>query len=135
MTVVIPATFSLKNSTIKIGTNNFEATISGVAFVPTTAVSVWKGITPTAVYPTTGVTEWVANIDYAQDFATATSLSNYLLTNSGTTAVCDFYPIAGGVGYRATLLLVAGDIGTTGSDTATASVSLTVIGQPAVITP
>ena len=77
MAAVLPAPFALKNSTVKVGTDNYEASLSACLFTPTPVSTVWKGLTPTAVFPVAGNTTWTVQLDYPQDWATAASFSNY----------------------------------------------------------
>ena len=134
MTVIAPVINSMGAATLKIGSNNFEAAVSKAVLTPTTTISKFKGINGSTTRSAT-LPEWTLSLDFPQDFATATSLSNLLLNSTGTVVVADLYPIVGGPGYRQSILLVPGDIGGTVDATASASVTLEVIGQPVLITP
>jgi len=132
MAVIAPVINSMSNATFKVGSNNYEAAVSKVVLTPTVTVSKFKGING-ATTRTASLPEWVLSMDFPQDFATANSLSNFLLTNTGTTVSADLTPVVGGPGYRATILIVPGEIGGTVDNTSTSSVSLEVIGQPTLI--
>ena len=132
MAVIAPVINSMSNATFKVGANNYEAAVSKVVLTPTVTVSKFKGVNG-ATTRTASLPEWVLSMDFPQDFATATSLSNFLLTGTGTVVVADLTPVAGGPGYRASVLLVPGEIGGTVDNTSTASVTLEVIGQPTLI--
>jgi len=132
MTVIAPVINSMGAATLKIGTDNYEAAVSKAVLTPSTTVSKFKGINGATTRSATPP-EWTLSMDFPQDFATVKSLSNYLLTNSGTTVSADLTPVAGGPGYRVSVLLVPGDIGGTVDNTATASVTLEVSGQPVLI--
>jgi len=132
MAVIQPVINAMSNATFKVGANNYEAAVSKVVLTPTVTVSKFKGISG-ATTRTSSAPEWVCSIDFPQDFATATSLSNFLMQNSGTVVIADLTPVAGGPGYRVSILLVPGEIGGTVDNTSTASVSLEVIGQPTLI--
>jgi hypothetical protein len=134
MTVIAPQVNSMGQATLKIGANNFEASVSKAVFTPTVTVSKFKGINGATTRSATAP-EWTLALEYPQDFATATSLSNLLLSGTGTSVIADLYPVVGGPGYRATVLLVPGDIGGAVDATATGSVTLEVSGQPTLITP
>jgi hypothetical protein len=134
MAVIAPVVVTLNNATVKVGTSNFETSISSVALVPTSTVNTFKGVGGNTI-ASNATPEWVANITFVQDFATAGSFSNMLLNNAGTDIVMDFYVKVGGPGYRATVRLVPGQIGGDVDDQLTASVTLAVSGQPALITP
>lgn len=128
--VLRDCTLNIKNGATDIG--DYEGSVSKVELVPTTAVQVWKGLTPSAVYQDVASPEWVANIDHAQDFETANSLSQYLLANVGAKLTMKFTPKVG-AGLKAVTVTVTGlpgSIGGTAGAFATASVSLPVDGQP-----
>jgi len=132
---VVPLTpFGLTDVTLKVGADNFEATVNAVEFVPTTPTFNFTGLTPGAVYNFSGAPAWVANVGGAQDWTTATSLSNYLLANAGKSVVMDFAPIKGGKVFRATVTLVPTNIGGTVNTVPVFSVSFQVQGQPTIVT-
>jgi len=130
MTAIAVVPIVLKNATFKVGTDNYEAATSGVTFVPSTSTSTvtFKGLTPTASFsfPTTSPSEWVCNIDYAQDWSTATSLSNYLHDHEGETVTVEFVPEAGtgAPSFTADVTIAPGQIGGSVDQVATSSVSL-----------
>lgn len=134
MTVISPVINSMGNATLKIGANNFEASVSKAVLTPTVTVSKFKGINGATTRSAT-LPEWTLAFDFPQDFATATSLSNLLMAGTGTIVVADLYPVLGGPGYRQSVLLTPGEIGGAVDATATSSVTLEVIGQPVLITP
>ncbi len=117
-----------------IGTDNYEVSVSKVELVPTTRTVTWKGMTPTAISNLAGAATWAANIDYAQDHVTASSLSQYLLTNQGSVKSIKFKPKKGTTGatptYTVDALIIAGPIGGSVDQIATGSVSLPINGQP-----
>lgn len=117
-----------------IGADNYEVSVSKVELVPTTPTVTWKGMTPTAVQQLAGTPTWVLNIDYAQDHATASSLSQYLLTNAGTVKTIKLKPKKAATGtvptYTVDALIVPGPIGGSLDQVATGSVSLNCNGQP-----
>lgn len=130
MTAVAVEPIVLKNCTIKIDVDNYEAATSAVTFVPSVSTSTvtFKGLTPSASFsfPTTQPSEWVANIDYAQDWQTAESLANYLHDHEGDEVPCVFVPEAGSgmPSFAATLTIVPGQIGGSVDQVAVSSVSL-----------
>ena len=134
MAAVTPIINSMGAATLKIGTNNFEASVSKAVLAPSVSVVKFKGINGATTRAAT-LPEWTLSLEYPQDFATALSLSNLLLTGTGTIVVADLYPILGGPGYRQSILLTPGEIGGQVDNTATGSVTLEVIGQPVLITP
>jgi hypothetical protein len=134
VTVITPVINAFGNATLKVGANNFEASVSKAVFSPNVTVSKFKGINGSTTRAAT-LPEWTLALEYPQDFATATSLSNLLLNGTGTTVVADLYPVVGGPGYRASVILVPGDIGGTVDNVSSGSVTLEVVGQPTLITP
>lgn len=133
MATIAVAPIVLKDVIFQVGTDSYEAAVSSVKFVPSYPVSKWKGLTPASVFSDTGIPEWVATIDFAQDWLTTNSLSQYLLTNAGTQKVVVFKPQGTTTGkpiFTATLVIKSGDIGGTVDAFMTSSVSMEVIGQP-----
>jgi len=119
----------LANATIKVGTDNYEAATSGVTFTPTipTSTVAFKGIDGSAYSKTTqGASTWVCTIDYAQDWKTPGSLSNYLHDNEGTEVEAVFVPEDGSgmPSFTATITVQPGAIGGAADAVATGSVSL-----------
>lgn len=125
----------LKDATLKVGADNYEAHVSSVEFVPSSSTVNWKGLTPESVFSFGTNSTWVCNLAFAQDWDTEGSLSAYLFDNEGESVICDFYPDAGGQGFRATLIITPGSIGGAVDSVAVSTVSLGVQGKPARITP
>lgn len=125
----------LNDVDLLIGDDNYEAHVSKVEFVPTTPTATWKGMTPSAIQNLVGTPTWMCNLDYAQDHATASSLSQWLQENAGKPTVVKFKPKkpANGVApiITATIVPVPGPIGGALDAVATGSVSCPVNGQPA----
>ena len=133
MANITPVPIVLNDIVLVIGTDNYEAAVSKAELVPNTPVTTWKGMTPTAVFPLPGSTEWVLNIEFAQDHATANSLSQYLQTNAGTQKSVTLKPKKPGTTgptYTITATMLPGSIGGAVDAVAVASVSLPCIGQP-----
>lgn len=119
----------LKNATLKIDVDNYEAAVAEVAFVPTTPRSSvsFKGIDGGAYSKATqGASEWVCNMTYAQDWAEPASLSNYLLEAEGTTVPAVFVPEAGSgmPSFSVDLTVAPGQIGGPVDAVLTSTVSL-----------
>lgn len=128
---VIPLTtpYSLKTATMEIAADDFTAAISQVEFAPSTSASTWRGIGGNIVRDQS-IAEWSCTIGLAQDLD-PTGLLRYLHDNEGAQVAAVFTPLAAGPAITATLILSPGTIGgTAGSDIATASVSLVVVGRP-----
>ncbi|HWU29826.1 MAG TPA: hypothetical protein VN041_12165 [Microbacterium sp.] len=123
-------TLNIKDGATDVG--DYEAHVSRVEITPTVPTQTWKGLTPTAVFQDVGAAEWVANIDYAQDYETANSFAQYLLANPGKQVTATFTPKKGTGAKKitATVTLLPGGIGGGVGAFATSSVALPVTGQP-----
>ena len=124
----------LNDIDLVIGADNYEVSVSKAEIVPTTPTVTWKGMTPTAIQQLAGAATWMLNLDYAQDHATASSLSQYLLANAGTIKTIKLKPKKPATGtaptYTIDALIVPGPIGGALDQVATGSVSLPCNGQP-----
>lgn len=130
--VLRDCTLNIKDGATDVG--DFEAHVSKVEIVPNVATQSWKGLTPAAVFQDVASPEWTANVDYAQDWETANSFSQYCLANVGKKVTAKFTPKVG-TGLKAvtvTVTLLPGGIGGSVGAFATSSVALPVDGQPAV---
>lgn len=123
----------LKNVLLSFGTDSYEKNVSGVEFVPSVSQVNWKGLHPDAVHTDVSKATWVCNLNYAQDWETADSLSQYLLEHEGETVSATFEPVNGGAGFTADLVITPGAIGGQVDAVATASVSLGVKGRPVLV--
>jgi hypothetical protein len=133
MAVIAVAPIVLKDVKFTVGTDDYEAHVSSVKFVPTTNAVAWKGLTPTAVFSDAGSPVWNCTISYAQDWLTASSLAQYLLTNAGTQKVVVFKPQGVTTGkpiFTATLVIVPGEIGGDVDAVMVSSVTMGVVGAP-----
>ncbi|WP_341935515.1 hypothetical protein MRBLWO14_001167 [Microbacterium sp. LWO14-1.2] len=133
MANIAAAPFVLKNVTCGIGTDTYEAALRTIRFDPTTPVIKWRGLTPTSRFRFFGDPEWTATITFAQDIASAASLSKRLHSATpGESVVMTFDPIAGGATVTATILLVPASIGGDIDTVPEASVTFEVAGQPVI---
>lgn len=115
----------MKDVLMQVGTDSYEAGLSGVTFTPTSSPVTFNGLTPTATYSDLTSPTWVCQLDYVQDWETAGSLSQYLLDNAGKQVPAVFTPKKGtGKKFTATVTLAPGPIGGAGGAFATSSVSL-----------
>lgn len=124
--------FKIANALLRLGPDNYEALISSAELVPTTATSSWKAINGKP-YTTVGKSAWALTITFAQDWATASSLSNKLFSSEGQTLTGIVTPIAGGPGFQVEVVIVAPSIGGAADADAVSTVSLGVNGAPLVI--
>lgn len=126
--------FAFTDGTLKVGADNFETAISSVELVPTVPTFSFAGIAQGSTFNFSGQASWVANITAAQDWATSTSLANYLFANQGKSVIMDFAPIKNGTTFRATVTLVPATIGGAANTVPTFTVALQVQGQPVKVT-
>ncbi|WP_309105021.1 hypothetical protein [Microbacterium sp.] len=128
--VMRDCTLNIKDGATDVG--DFELHVSKVEITPNASVQVWKGLTPAAVYQDVAQPEWTANIDYAQDWETVNSFSQYSLANVGKKVTAKFTPKkgTGAKSITVTVTILPGSIGGTVGAFATGSVALPVDGQP-----
>jgi hypothetical protein len=122
----------MRDSLITIGANDHQSACSGCTFTPTTSSISWYGLTPDSTHTFPGVTSWVCQLDYAQDWTTADSLSRYLHEHEGESVSVVFEPKNGDPSVTATLVITPGAIGGTVNTVAVGSVQLGVSGKPVV---
>lgn len=116
--------FILRDCLFQVEADNYEAHVSQVEFAPSSSVVRFKGLTPTSNFAFGTAAEWVANLAYAQDWATPESLSEYLHEHEGESIDVTFQPLNGGRSVTATLVVAPGAIGGAVDSVAVASVSL-----------
>lgn len=104
------------------GGNDYAGSCSSVRADPTGASSTFHGMKPSAVYSENG--GWQLVFTFADDYEAATSLWNILFDNDGEQAQIEFWPHAGGVGYKVDATLKPGGIGGTTREVATSTVTL-----------
>lgn len=129
MASIAPVVHVMNSALLKIGTDNYEKSVSGAKLTPTTPIGKWKGIDGSTT-KAAGIPDWILSIDLAQDWVTATSLALYLSTNAGTTKVIEFTPQATGKKFTVTVLCVPTEVGGSVDQTSVATIALEVIGQP-----
>lgn len=137
MAQIVPTPLPLNDVVLQVGADNYEASVSKVQLDPTVVNAVWRGMTPSAVIPVVGSITWALTIDYAQDFTSASALANYLFSNAGTTKTIIFKPkkpTTTGPTWTVTAVIQPGPIGGELDSIAKGSVTLQVVGQPALTT-
>jgi hypothetical protein len=130
MTVIGIQPFVMKDCTLKIDSDNYEANVSQVEFVPSTSQVTWKGLTPTAVFTDSGAPTWVCTLAYAQDWESTDSLSQYLMDHANEKVTAVFEPKVGGASFTADVIIAPGNIGGTVDGVAVGTVTLGVDGAP-----
>lgn len=119
-----------KNYKIKIGADNYEAAVSSFKFTPSGGIQTWKGGTPAAVFTDVVNPTWTCDLKVAQDWETTGSLAQYLLANQGKTVAVEFFPLATGPKFAASITLTAPEIGGDIDAWGESTVQCAVQGQP-----
>ena len=113
-----------------LGGDDYAAHISGASFVPTTSTVTWTGAKPTSSFSRQGRATWVCTINYAQDWESAKSLSQFLHDNEGEVLPLTLAPVSGGKAFLAEITIAPGTIGAEINQFGTSSVTLGVNGRP-----
>ncbi len=129
MASIAPVIHNMNAATLKVGTDNYEKSVSSAKLTPTTPIGKWKGIDGSTT-KTAGVPDWLLTLNLAQDWVTAASLAKYLSTNAGTTKAIELTPQTGGTKFAVTVLCVPTEVGGDVDATSVATIALEVIGQP-----
>lgn len=125
----------LSDIDLTIGTNGYAGSVSSAALVPQTNIVTWKGMKPGKSYSFPTDPTWQLNLNFAQDWETANSLSLYLMDHAGELVEdCLLAPKSGGQAFNVDLILVPGQIGGDGDTVATAQVTIGVQGAPRKVT-
>lgn len=136
MASIAAAPIVIKDAIITVGTDTYEKHVSSATFQPTPTIPTvqWKSLSPASQLNDVGAlsTAWQLVIEYAQDWETANSLSQYLLTNAGQSKSVTVQPARGATkkAYQATVTIVPGPIGGKIDEVAVGSVSCPVTGAP-----
>jgi hypothetical protein len=134
MAVIAVVPTILNDVSLTIGTDNYEAHVSKVTFTPNSELVKWKSLTPTGTYTFPVTADWQVEMEYAQDWVTANSLSKYLMDNEGTQKVMVFKPKKPPTGtaplWTVTVFISPGAIGGEVDAVATATVTLGAVGRP-----
>lgn len=133
-TPVVAAPFTLKDVSLVIGPTatayEFRTAVSSVSFTPSSTTVTWTGLGLNSYTDVTTAT-WTCTLEYAQDWDTTNSLSQYLYTNEGTTVDVVFKPKnAGTKTWTGKLIITPGAVGGPVNQVATASVTLGMPAKP-----
>lgn len=126
----------LKDYTLKIGADNYEAALSQVSLVPSSSTITWSGPIGSD-FTDVGPTTWTCQLGYVQDWRTPTSLSRYLLEHEGQTVAAVFEPSSDPdePAFEVDLIITPGQIGGTTRQFAATTVTLGVHGKPSLVEP
>lgn len=136
-TAVNVAPFTMKDISLVFGPSagtqyEFKTAASSATFTPSFSTVTWTGLGSNQYTDVTTPT-WVLDLEYAQDWDTANSLSKYLLDNAGATVDCTFKPkSASAKTVTAKVIINPGPIGGGVNAVATGSVQLGVVGTPTI---
>lgn len=117
--------------TITIGTDGYKAAITSATLTPTTPTEIIRDIGG-GIQAVAGVPEWALGLNFAQDWKTLNSLSQYLIANQGTKKSVVFTPQTGGKGFTIQALMIAAAAGGAGNAAAKSDVTLPCDGQPTI---
>ena len=135
MSVIAANPFVLKDVTLSIEGDSYEAHVRSVTLTPSASVVSERGLTPTAVYTDTTSATWTCDLDYFQDWSDPDSLSYKLHEEEGASWNVTFTPKKGSgqPSITVTVIVTPGAIGGAGQAFATATVQLGVIGKPEIV--
>ena len=133
-TVVGVEPLYLDNAALIAEGKDFAAAANKIEVVPSTSTATFRGLKRGAVFSNTAVESYALNIDFAQDFETATSFSNYCYENEGKIETFTIAPKDGGQAWTVKAQIVPGSIGGAGAAHAVSSISLPVQGKPEKVT-
>src|SRR3982751_1225334 len=74
--------------------DDFRKHVSGVTFTPSSSQQTWSGL-GLNTHTDSGIPTWVCQLDYVQDWTSASSLSQYLYEHEGETVPATFTPTDG----------------------------------------
>lgn len=129
---VAPRVF--KNYLLKFGSagDNYEKHVSNVTLTPAASVVTWKGAAPDATFSDVTAATWTLTLEFAQDWETTDSLSQYLFENEGLLIEgLEFSPLGAGPKFTVDAVVTPGQIGGAIDAYGSASVTMGVVGKPA----
>jgi len=134
MSVIAVEPIFMQDALVELGTgsDDYAAAVSSVTLTPSTGTSTWKGLKPGAVFTFAQKPTWTLDLNYAQDWASATSLSTYLHDHEGETVPFTVQPQEGDDwdSFTGQVILVPGPIGGGVDGVGEATVSMGVLGKP-----
>lgn len=133
MPTIAIAPLFMSASTLTIGLDDYAAHISGAQFVPSSSSVNWKGLKPGATFTQQTAATWALTLNYAQDWETPNSLSQYLLAHEGETVEIELAPVDGGQAFEASVVITPGAIGGDVDTFGATSVTLGVLGKPELV--
>lgn len=105
-------------------THEYKKALDSVSFTPTSSTITWTGLGENT-FTAAATSTWTCVLNYAQDWETEDSLSQFLYENAGETIEATFKPRSGsGPSFTANLIITEGAIGGAVNTVAVASVTL-----------
>lgn len=132
MVDIAVAPIVMKNVRLLVPTDNYAAHASSVTITPTAPTFSWTGLALNT-FNAAGTATWVCVVQYAQDWETPNSLSQYLHANEGETIPVTFEPVDGGAGWTVPLIVVPGAIGGAVNTVATATATMPCTAKPVLV--
>jgi hypothetical protein len=134
MADVTPTPLFMKDCLFVLDTagDSYQKAITRVAFTPSSSPVSLTAVSPGAVYTESPLATWTCELSFAQDWADADSLSRFLFDHEGETLPVTFEPVTGGATITAELVITPGSIGGDVSAYAVSTVTLGVVGKPAI---
>ena len=133
MATIEVAPLVLKDILLELGTDDYKKHVDQVTFTPSSSSITWTGLGGNT-HTDMGTATWTCVLNYAQDWETPSSLSQYLHENEGETIPASFKPRSGsGPTVTAMLVITPGAIGGTVNAYATTSVTLGCSGKPEIV--
>ncbi len=114
--------------------DDFAKAVSSAVLTPAGGTANFKGSKPDAVFSFPQAATWTLDLEYAQDWGTADSLSVYLFQHQGENVSVSYnandVTTGGETVWTMTVSITAGAVGGAVDAVATATVSLGVVGAP-----
>jgi len=133
MSVIAVEPIVLTDVSLLIPTDDYAKNVSSVTLTPTSTNVSWKGLGKNTFTGATTAT-WVVTVEYAQDWETPNSLSQYLYEHEGEKVTMTFKPQSGsGPSFTAEVTIVPGAIGGAVDTVAVGSVTLPCTAKPTLV--
>lgn len=135
MATITGTPFFIKDAVLTLGSDDYTFMVKKAELIPTTNKGRHKNIGGGSV-PVIGSADWVLSLDFAQDYVTAASLSNYAFDNHGKPVAFTLKPQTNAAvkGFSGTVAIEATNIGGTGQAEAVSSVNWDCVGPVARVT-
>lgn len=133
MATIEVAPIVLTDVSLLIPTDDYAKNVSSVMLTPTSSTVTWNGLGKNS-FTGASIATWAVTIEYAQDWETTNSLSQYLYANEGNKVEMTFKPQSGsGPSFEVEVTIVPGAIGGAVNTVAVASVTLPCSAKPVLV--